>query len=70
MKRESYREEMPSARLEGEKRIAKKLASLSSQFAASANHRFEFQKSGQLFIRPHSEALTKRGINLISDIIT
>jgi hypothetical protein len=67
---ESHREEMPSARLEGEKLIAKELASLSSQFAASANDRFEFQKSGKLFIRTQSESLTKRGIDLISDVIT
>jgi hypothetical protein len=31
--------------------------SLSSQFAASANRRFDFYKSRQLFIRVHNEAL-------------
>jgi hypothetical protein len=36
----------------------KNLACLSSQFAASANRRFEFQKSGQLFIRVHNETLS------------
>src|SRR6266478_3166346 len=33
-------------------------ASLSSQFAATPNCRFEFEKRGQLIIRVHNEALT------------
>ena len=33
----------------------KNLASLSSQFAASSNRRFKFEKSRQLFIGVHSE---------------
>jgi hypothetical protein len=31
---------------------------LSSQFAASTNRRFKFQKRGQLFIRVHNETLS------------
>jgi hypothetical protein len=42
---ESHREEMPSARLEGEKLIAKELASLSSQFAASTNDHSSSRKA-------------------------
>jgi hypothetical protein len=34
------------------------LGSLSSQFAAIPSRRFEFQKSGQLFIRTHNEPLS------------
>jgi hypothetical protein len=34
------------------------LASSSSQFAATPNRRFEFDKSGQLFIRTHNEPLS------------
>jgi hypothetical protein len=33
-------------------------ASLSKQFVASANRRFEFHKSGQLFIRMNDEPLS------------
>jgi hypothetical protein len=36
----------------------KNLASLSSQFAARANSRFEFQKRSQLFIRSHNETFS------------
>jgi hypothetical protein len=38
--------------------FGKNLANLSNQFAASANRRFEFQKSGQLFIGTHNEAFS------------
>jgi hypothetical protein len=31
---------------------------LSKQFAASANHRFEFDKRRQFFIRTHKETLS------------
>jgi hypothetical protein len=31
---------------------------LSTQFAASANRRFQFHKRGQLFIRTHNEPLS------------
>jgi hypothetical protein len=33
-------------------------ASLSKQFAASADHRFEFQKRSQLFVSTHNETLS------------
>jgi hypothetical protein len=36
----------------------KNLASLSRQFAASANRRFEFRKSSQLFFCVHNETLS------------
>jgi hypothetical protein len=36
----------------------KNVANLSNQFAASANHRFKLNKSGQLFIRVHNETLS------------
>jgi hypothetical protein len=38
--------------------FGKNLACLSSQFAASANRRFEFHKRSQLFIRLHNETLS------------
>jgi hypothetical protein len=38
--------------------FGRNLASLSSQFAASANRGFQLQKRGQLFIRPHNETLS------------
>ena len=38
--------------------FGKNLASLSSQFAGSVNHRFKLQKRGQLFIRTHNETLS------------
>jgi hypothetical protein len=38
--------------------FGKNAAKLSSQFAASANGRFEFQKRAQLFIRTHNETLS------------
>jgi hypothetical protein len=38
--------------------FAKKLATLSRQFAASASRRFQFHKRRQLFIRVHNETLT------------
>jgi hypothetical protein len=34
------------------------LASLSRQFAVTPNHRFEFHKRRQLFIRVHNETLS------------
>jgi hypothetical protein len=44
--------------------------------AGGANHRFEFHKSRQPFIRTHNEALTvaatrkdRRGVDLISDAL-
>ena len=36
----------------------KNLASLSRQFSAGADHRFQFDKRGQLFIRTHNESLS------------
>jgi hypothetical protein len=36
----------------------KNAANLSNQFAASADYRFEFEKSRQLLIRTHNEALS------------
>jgi hypothetical protein len=36
----------------------KNLASLSSQFAASANRRFYLKKRGKLFIRTHNKTLS------------
>jgi hypothetical protein len=38
--------------------FGKNAASLSKQFAASANRQFEFEKRSQLFIRPHNETLS------------
>jgi hypothetical protein len=38
--------------------ISKNLADSSSQFAACANRRFQFQKRRQYFIRPHNETLS------------
>jgi hypothetical protein len=38
--------------------FGKNLASLSNQFAASADRSFESQKRGQLFIRVHNETLS------------
>jgi hypothetical protein len=38
--------------------VSEYLASLSSLFAASADHRFRFKKRGQLFIRTHNETLS------------
>jgi hypothetical protein len=38
--------------------FGKNLANLSNQFAVSANHRFEFHKSSQLFISVHNETLS------------
>jgi hypothetical protein len=38
--------------------FGKNLASLSNQFAASANRRFEFNKRAQLFIRSHNKTLS------------
>ena len=38
--------------------LAKNLASLSNQFATSADRSFESQKRGQLFIRVHNETLS------------
>jgi len=38
--------------------FAKKLATLSRQFAASANRRFQFHKRSQLFIGVHNETLS------------
>jgi hypothetical protein len=38
--------------------FGKNLASLSKQFAGSVNHRFEFHKHRQLFIRTHNKALS------------
>jgi hypothetical protein len=37
--------------------VGQNLASLSRRLAASANRRFEFHKSGQLFIPAHNETL-------------
>jgi hypothetical protein len=34
------------------------LANRSNQFAATVNHRFEFQKRRQLFIRVHNETFS------------
>jgi hypothetical protein len=39
-------------------KFRKKSGQLSSQFAASANRRFKFQKRSQLFIRVHNETLS------------
>jgi hypothetical protein len=41
-------------------------ASLSRRFAASTNHRFEFQKRRQIFIRAHNETPSVVGM-LISN---
>jgi hypothetical protein len=38
--------------------FGRNLANRSNQFAATVNHRFEFQKHGQLFIRMHDETLS------------
>jgi hypothetical protein len=38
--------------------FGKNLANPSNQFAATANHRFEFQKRSELFIRAHNERLS------------
>jgi hypothetical protein len=38
--------------------FGKNLANPSNQFTATANHRFEFQKRRQLFIRAHNETLS------------
>jgi hypothetical protein len=38
--------------------FGRNLASLSRQFAASANRRFKFNKRRQLFLRTHNETLT------------
>jgi hypothetical protein len=38
--------------------LRKNLVILSSQIAASADRRFEFQKRRQLFIRSHNETLS------------
>ena len=38
--------------------VSEYLATLSSLFAASADHRFQFKKRGQLFIRTHNETLS------------
>jgi len=38
--------------------FGRNLAGLSRQFAATVNHRFEFQKRGQLFIRMDDETLS------------
>jgi hypothetical protein len=38
--------------------VGQNLAGLSRRLAASANRRFEFQKSSQLFIRVHDETLS------------
>jgi len=38
--------------------FGRNLACLSRQLAASANHRFEFQKRRQLFIRTHNVTLS------------
>jgi hypothetical protein len=40
--------------------FGKNLANLSNQFASSANHRFEFQKRTQLFVRTHNETAFRR----------
>ena len=39
----------------GDAEFGKNLANLSNQFAASVNHRFEFQKSRQLFVGTYNE---------------
>jgi hypothetical protein len=44
-------------------------ASLSTQKAATPNRRFQFHERSQLFIRAQSEALTKRGVDLISEAL-
>jgi hypothetical protein len=38
--------------------FGKNLANPSNQFTAPANHRFEFEKRRQLFIRAHNETLS------------
>ena len=38
--------------------FGKNRANCQTQFAASANRRFQFQKRGQLFIRAHNETLS------------
>jgi hypothetical protein len=38
--------------------FAKKLATLSRQFAVSVNRRFRLQKRNQLFVRSHNETLS------------
>ena len=42
----------------GDAEFGKNAANLSNQFAASANHGFQFEKRAQLFIRSDNEALT------------
>jgi hypothetical protein len=37
--------------------LGKNLANLSSQFATTTNHRFQFQKRSQFFIRADNETL-------------
>jgi hypothetical protein len=41
---------------------------LSSQFAANADRRFEFQKRVQLFIRMHNEALSVAAMRVSNDL--
>jgi hypothetical protein len=41
---------------------------LSRQFAAGANHRFEFDKRGQLFIRAHNETLSSAAMIIVTPI--
>jgi hypothetical protein len=61
-RKELHRIEVPSADPRSDFRrgteCEKNYASLSRQFAASADRRFEFHKRGQLFIRVHNETLS------------
>ena len=49
--------------------FAKKAASLSSQFAASASYRFKFQKRSQLFVRTHNETLSVAAMSVPIQIV-
>jgi hypothetical protein len=45
----------------------KTLAGLSRQFAASADHRFKFQKRSQLFVGAHNETLSVAPMESIAE---